>query len=296
MNSIHVECFLNTAAFESYTKAAEYMNLSQPTVSRYITSLEDELGCTLLSRTTKKVEMTDVGRRYFRLFSHWKVEMNETRAEVNRMLGKTNSLIRVGYLEGWPMQPEIQKVCAAFELEHPGIEIHFVAMGCSEIMDALLSETLDTAIMLENLHMDLDNYEKHKICELQKVILYSKNHPLAAKNNLQIVDFLEEDFLVLSEDLDYVLKRNQALYTKFHFDEKIKTIDNMQTLYMTLESGHGVSIQDEWCPNESTSNYRQFPLDNTINIFMVWKRFQPNENLQLFQSYFYKNFSFKSRF
>lgn len=42
-----------------YTKAAEFLNLSQPTVNRYIAGLEEELQCRLLHRTTKKVEMTE---------------------------------------------------------------------------------------------------------------------------------------------------------------------------------------------------------------------------------------------
>ena len=58
MNEIQVECFLETVRFKSYTKAAEQLFLSQPTVSRYVSGLEACLGCKLLRRTTKNVELT----------------------------------------------------------------------------------------------------------------------------------------------------------------------------------------------------------------------------------------------
>lgn len=290
MNNIQVECFLSTAILESYTKAAEYMHLSQPTVSRYIASLEEELQCTLLKRTTKKVEMTEAGKRYYRLFSHWKSEAASTMEEVSALNGVTSHKLKIGYLEGWPMQPDILRTARAFEKVYPHIQVEFVALGASEIMNALLNETLDLAIMLENLQMDMENYGKKKICDIKKAILYSVNHPLAEKKNLEIDDFLDEDFLVLSEDLDYVLKRNQELYEQFHYGMGIKTIENMQTLLMRIAEGRGVSIQDEWGPACVNPVYKQFLLDETIQIFMVWKRLHSQEEIDIFEKYFAENF------
>ncbi len=292
MNNIQVECFLSTAILESYTKAAEYMHLSQPTVSRYIANLEEELHCQLLRRTTKKVEMTEAGKKYYQLFSHWKNEASSTMEEVASLIGISGRKLKIGYLEGWPMQPEILSVCRSFEKEHPDIEVSFVALGASEIMNALLNESLDLAIMLENLQMDMDNFGKRKICDIKKAILYTQAHPLAQKKNLTMEDFLEEDFLVLSEDLDYVLKRNQELYEKFHYGMGIKTIENMQTLLMRLSEGRGVSIQDEWGPARVNPTFKQFMLEETIQIFMVWKALHQKEEIDLFEKYFSAHFKF----
>ncbi len=268
------------------------MHLSQPTVSRYIVNLEEELHCQLLRRTTKKVEMTEAGKKYYRLFSHWKNEASATMEEVSAMLGDASHKLKIGYLEGWPMQPEILDVCRAFEEKYPYIEVSFVALGASEIMNAILNESLDLAIVLENLQMDMENYAKKEICDIKKVILYTVNHPLARKENLSMADFGAEDFLVLSEDLDYVLKRNQELYEKFHYGMGIKTIENMQTLLMRLSEGKGVSIQDEWGPARVNPMFRQFELDETIKIFLVWKKLHQKEDIDIFEKYFTGHFKF----
>lgn len=292
MNDIQIECFLITASVQNYTKAAEFLNLSQPTVSRYIANLEEELQCPLLHRTTKKVEMTEAGRRYYRLFSHWKLEMAETREEVSRLLGRANHRLRIGYLEGWPMQEEIMDTCAAFQQQHPHIEIEFVALGASEIMDALFRENLDLAIVLENLQMDMSYYGKKKICDIHKVIMYSVNHPLAGKPDLCAKDFEHETFFVVSEDLDYVLKRNQDLYTQFHFGTGIKTIENMQTLYMNVAGNFGVTIQDEWGPGSNSSSFETLALEDTVEIFLVWKNPHSKEDVDVFERFFTREFRY----
>lgn len=292
MNDIQIECFLITASVQNYTKAAEFLNLSQPTVSRYIAGLEEELQCRLLHRTTKKVEMTEAGRRYYRLFSHWKVEMAETREEVLRLLGRANHRLRIGYLEGWPMQREIVEACAAFERQYPYIDVKFVMLGASEIMNALFEEKLDLAIVLENLQMDMSYYGKKKICDIHKAILYSVNHPLADKEDLCAKDFEKETFFVVNEDMDYVLKRNQDLYTQFHFGTGIRTAENIHTLYMNVANGLGVTIQDEWGPVENKSLYRTLVLEDTVEIFLVWKNPHSKEDVDVFESFFTGHFHY----
>jgi len=292
MNNTQIECFLCTAILESYTKAAEYLYLSQPTVSRYIATLEKELGCKLLRRTTKKVEMTEAGMRYYRLFSHWKAEAAEVKEEVLAMSGSAERKLRVGFLEGWPMQPDVLAVCRQFEKEYPYIKVEFVALGLSEIMNAILSENLDLGIVIENLELDRSSYNKRKICDIKKSIWYSANHPLAKKPEEEITldDFKEEAFLVLSEDLDYVLKRNIELYSQFHDGLGIRTVDNMQTLYMKLAEGMGVSIQDEWGPATVNPLYKQFRLEEEMPIYMVWKSPHSKEDTVLFENYFCAHF------
>ena len=292
MNDIQIECFLITASVQNYTKAAEFLNLSQPTVSRYIAGLEEELQCRLLHRTTKKVEMTEAGRRYYRLFSHWKVEMAETREEVLRLLGRANHRLRIGYLEGWPMQREIVEACAAFGRQYPHIDVKFVMLGASEIMNALFEENLDLAIVLENLQMDMSYYGKKKICDIHKAILYSVNHPLADKEDLCAKDFEKETFFVVNEDMDYVLKRNQDLYTQFHFGTGIRTAENIHTLYMNVANGLGVTIQDEWGPVENKSLYRTLVLEDTVEIFLVWKNPHSKEDVDVFERFFTDHFHY----
>lgn len=61
MNSMQLSCFVEVASTLSFSKAADHLHVSQPTVSHQVRSLEAELGCALLVRSTRTVRLTDEG-------------------------------------------------------------------------------------------------------------------------------------------------------------------------------------------------------------------------------------------
>lgn len=64
MNTTQLACFIEVAATLSFSKAASNLQVSQPTVSHQIKSLEDELGRTLVVRSTRSVALTDEGMSF----------------------------------------------------------------------------------------------------------------------------------------------------------------------------------------------------------------------------------------
>ena len=58
------EFVMEIARCGSVSKAARYLNLSQPTLSKYIANLEEEIGLELFDRTTIPLKLTEAGRRY----------------------------------------------------------------------------------------------------------------------------------------------------------------------------------------------------------------------------------------
>ncbi len=62
MDIRHLQYFLEVARLRSFTKAAQSMFITQPTISKTIKSLEDELGVALFDRIGKRIELTDAGK------------------------------------------------------------------------------------------------------------------------------------------------------------------------------------------------------------------------------------------
>lgn len=61
MNTTQLECFMAVANFLNFSRAAEYLRITQPAVSHQISTLEDELGVKLFRRTSKNVRLTQEG-------------------------------------------------------------------------------------------------------------------------------------------------------------------------------------------------------------------------------------------
>ncbi len=66
VNTTQLECFVQVAQNLSFRRAAEELHLSQPTVSKQVASLEDELGGSLFIRTTREVALTELGESFLR--------------------------------------------------------------------------------------------------------------------------------------------------------------------------------------------------------------------------------------
>lgn len=80
MNQFQIEIFLALAENNSFSQTAELLHTTQPTVSRQIKSLEEELGTCLFQRTRRRVQITKSGKAYCKLFKKWKDELNRLRA------------------------------------------------------------------------------------------------------------------------------------------------------------------------------------------------------------------------
>ena len=69
INFEHYKIFYYVAKFQNITMAANYLFLSQPSISRCVKNLEDELGCKLFVRSKKGVELTTGGEMLFKHIS-----------------------------------------------------------------------------------------------------------------------------------------------------------------------------------------------------------------------------------
>ena len=91
-----IEAFVNVVKYQSFSKAAKIMFLSQPTVSAHVVSMEQELSCRLFDRTTKRVEVTADGKRLYEYATKILDLRDEVYEEFIRPKGERLSLVLVG--------------------------------------------------------------------------------------------------------------------------------------------------------------------------------------------------------
>ncbi|VUD64538.1 HTH-type transcriptional regulator DmlR [Thalassocella blandensis] len=92
---LEVEVFIRVAESGSFTKAAQGLNLSQPSTSRIVTELENRLGSKLLLRSTRNVTLTDSGKEFLSRARHAVAELNEAEDAV-RQIDSLIGTIRIG--------------------------------------------------------------------------------------------------------------------------------------------------------------------------------------------------------
>jgi DNA-binding transcriptional LysR family regulator len=127
--------FVRVAQTGGFTRAAEAMNLPTSSISRSVARLEEELGVTLLERTTRKVSLTDAGRAFFERARDALAGLEEANALALDAAKEAHGVVRVA------LPPEFGafagSLLAPFLAAHPRIrvELTFTTRGAELVVD-----------------------------------------------------------------------------------------------------------------------------------------------------------------
>ena len=87
MDIKHLQYFIQVTHFKSFTKAAEHLFITQPTISKMIKNLETELGVELFDRSRKQLTLTDAGRVVLEQAKLIDLAFNNLEREIESLLG-----------------------------------------------------------------------------------------------------------------------------------------------------------------------------------------------------------------
>ena len=174
MNTKQYQYVLTLAEEGSFSKAAEVLNITQPSLSQYIRKIEKEIGLDLFDRTNGNVRLTDAGRVYIE--AGRKVLDIEHQMDVSfsdLASSRTGSLI-IGAtpFRSASMMPAI---AASFQKLHPGMHITVREGTTSEIAEGMEHGDYDLAITL--LPVDGSLFEWEKITEEELILAVPASYP-----------------------------------------------------------------------------------------------------------------------
>ncbi len=281
MNLIQVNCFLTVAEEENYSRAAELLYLSQPTISKYVMALEKELDCKLLNRTTRKIELTAEGKRYYQMFGRWKRELAEIKAETQRTEEDEALSLAIGIIEGWHSHDFFTKIYYEIKNLYPSMELKVISHSLGESAKKLNAGEVDVAITVDDFNTNGSRFEKVQLTEVDKVILYSKEHKLAGKQHLTPGDFKNEIFYSLSDkEVPFADTFIRHYCSKYKFTPLIEHLPNLQTIYANIKFGQGVMVYDKFEKSHMDDDFLMLPLDIKGGLFMIWNRENQNPALK----------------
>lgn len=194
-----LQYFLAIARMESISKAADYLHITQPTLSRQIKELEEELGKTLFIRGNRKITLTDEGM-YFRKRAEEIINLVEkTEAE---MAGSNDVLSGEIYIGGGETEGMrlVAKAIKRVQEEQPLIKFHLVSGNAQDVTDRLDKGIIDFGFLIEP--TDLTPYDFIRLPTSNKWgILMRKDSPLAHKDFVTANDLQELPLICSSQDM-----------------------------------------------------------------------------------------------
>lgn len=187
----HISAFCAVAETKSFSLAAEELYVTQPTASKYVAQLEQELGARLLSRSSGRIELTDLGKKVYvyakRLLEEWEHIRNETE---NSRLGE-RPVLRIGYTYD-RMLPFLTTALSDERFPFRELDLSLKPGEGRTMTQLLLADQIDCAVM------HLPSFEPSpalkaqliKKCDLQ--LIAPIGHPLAEQQQVTVAQLVEE--------------------------------------------------------------------------------------------------------
>ncbi len=145
--------FLAVAREENITRAAESLHIAQPSLSKQLMELEQELGKTLLLRGKRKITLTEEGVLLRKRAEEIVELVDKTEREISADAGQLSGEISIG---GIP-HPSILEAAAKLRESNPGVSFQFYSNDATDVTERLMHGTLDFTTLLAP--VDTSRYE-----------------------------------------------------------------------------------------------------------------------------------------
>lgn len=268
-----LQYFLTVAREENITRAAELLHITQPTLSRQLQQLEQELGTHLFVRGRNFV-LTESGmvlrRRAEEVISlvH-KIEIEiESADDVGGIIS-----VGSGALKSSQLLPQIM---ADFQHKYPKVRFEFYSNSSEHIKERMDKGLLDFGILLEPVDIERYEYLRLPVKERWGLLMRADNR-LAAKSGITREDLA--DITLITPERDYVRKE----LSNWIGDDinKLRTlaVTNLMThAVMFIDKGFACGLTIEGAVNQFECSGLVFrPLEPALEFgsVLAWKRFQP---------------------
>ena len=178
--------FVAVADSGKFTAAARDLHVAQPSISKQLRKLEDELGAALLERRRTGVVLTDAGAILLPWARRMLADLDGARSEVAGLATLERGRLSVGATPSLSTVL-LPQVLAAFHAEHPGITLSVVEAGSRDLVDRLAAGELDLALVILPVPRE-ELFETTAFIREELVLAVAKRHPLARRKTVKVSD------------------------------------------------------------------------------------------------------------
>lgn len=198
MNLFHLRYFVQLAHTRHYTRAAEALCITQPSLSHAIGQLEAELGVPLFEKTGRNTTLTHFGEEFLTCVESALATL-DAGVETMRRSARGEGVIRLGLLRTLGVE-YVPRLAADFLAAHPGRDIHFTFHTgvTSQLLKGLMSRQFDLVFCSKpgaELGLTAVPVEKQDL-----VLITPRKHPLASQHTVDLRDTLPYPQIFFSRD------------------------------------------------------------------------------------------------
>jgi DNA-binding transcriptional LysR family regulator len=243
MLDIHqLEIFTKVAELKSFSKAAQEMYLTQPTISQHVTSLENYLGARLFDRLGKKVALTRAGEVLYKYAKQIIALRGEAQQALEHFLGKKSGHLVLG-ASTIPGEYILPSLIGQFKILYPEIRTTLRIGDTEEIVDDLLSSNIELGIIGANPRLKYLPFVEDEL-----IVVVPRGHRWWKKPSIGVQDLTDEPFIMREKGSGTRISMEKRLHELGISPDSLKIIAEVGSttaVKQAIKANLGISLISE---------------------------------------------------
>lgn len=233
-----LEAFLQVAAHRSFSKAAEVLFLTQPSVTARIQALEKELSEELFERSGRSVRLTDAGNTFLTYAQRALKEVQEGRDALESLRKTEAGTLKIGsaLTVSAYVLPRILKT---FRHRYSGVEVSVRTGRSDQVLEMVLNDDVQVGLVRSLVHPEIETVHLY---DDEVVLVTDHSHPFARTRSARVEDVARQSLIFFDRASSYY-----GLIHGFFRDAGVvprhaMELDSMEATKMMVEEGLGIAI------------------------------------------------------
>ncbi|MCM1224971.1 MAG: LysR family transcriptional regulator [Lachnospiraceae bacterium] len=265
--------FLTVAREENITRAAEKLHITQPTLSRQLKQLEDELGKKLFKRGNYSVHLTNEGMLLRKRAEDILSMVDKTAEEFRNLDEITGGDVYIGCAESWQIRYLARKI-GELRRKYSGLRYHITSGNTEQVAERLDRGLIDFAVICEPPNLSRYNYIELPEADIWGVVM-KKDDVLAEKAEIRYDDLIDRPIICSAQGIEYDISRWCGEKT-----EKLNLSGTFNLAYngsVFVREGLGLMLAFDKLLNTGKDSGLVFrPLAPRLEtkLYVIWKKYQ----------------------
>lgn len=238
-----LKVFETVARNGSFTRAAEELLITQPTVSSQVKQLTKAIGLPLIEQIGKSLYLTDAGQELLITCQDIFENLNNFEIKIADLKGTKQGQLNLAVIT--TAKYFVPRLLGSFCQNYPGIDVALKVTNHQEIQERMQMNK-DDLYVVSNPHQDMDLTSK-PFLNNPLVVVAKKDHPLASKKNINLKELNNQPFIMREQGSgtrDAIAK----LLAQHNISVKVKLeLGSNEAIKQAISGGLGISVLSEHC-------------------------------------------------
>ncbi|WP_165856262.1 LysR family transcriptional regulator [Marinobacter sp. JSM 1782161] len=232
-----MRAFVQVVQEGSFTRAAERLDTSPQLVSKYVSQLEQRLGARLLNRTTRRIHLTEAGRRYHQGAQQVLSDLDDMESQLGDLHTQAQGVLRISAPVSFAMH-HLPPLLSAFKQAHPAVDID---LQLNDRKVDIVEEGFDIALRIG--HLKSSSLIAKRIAPVRLVLCASPDYLEQHGTPKHPEDLLYHHYLHYSYmDMESVQPLQKSLLAISN-EKRAMVSNNGDVLVETAIAGAGIALQ-----------------------------------------------------